>query len=284
MIDRRFLASNGRVARRGLEGEVNAERFVDGKEMSLVASAFLRSRPGGARDRQLLFGDIFLALAEEGDLTFGVSMKDGYVGYLAQQALGPRLEATHWVSALLTHGWPRADLKGEPELFLPMMARVSVSDVDARWSEITGPNGAVFVPSGHLSRLGTWADDVVSVVRRFVGTPYVWAGNEASGLDCSGLVQVAFHASGFACPPDSDLQARMPGELVGSESELAAGDLVFWAGHVAMASGAGTLIHANAHHMAVVEEPVVEAIARIAGSDTGPVTSMLRPDWSALRF
>ncbi|NNJ67984.1 MAG: hypothetical protein HKP54_08075, partial [Boseongicola sp.] len=53
--------------------------------------------------------------------------------------------------------------------------------------------------------------------------------------------------------------------------------------HVAISTGESTLVHANAHHMAVVEEPVEEAVSRIAASDTGPVTLRLRPDWVALR-
>jgi hypothetical protein len=57
---------------------------------------------------------------------------------------------------------------------------------------------------------------------------------------------------------------------------LRRGDLVFWKGHVAIASDNETLLHANAHHMMVAAEPVSEAIARIkaTGSD---VTSVKRP-------
>ena len=58
-------------------------------------------------------------------------------------------------------------------------------------------------------------------------------------------------------------------------SDLRRGDLIFWKGHVALARDGGTLIHANAFHMAVASEPVAEAIARIkkAGSE---VTSVRR--------
>ncbi|MGO9631216.1 MAG: hypothetical protein ACLPXW_19805, partial [Xanthobacteraceae bacterium] len=50
---------------------------------------------------------------------------------------------------------------------------------------------------------------------------------------------------------------------------LQRGDLVFWKGHVAVVRDRLTLIHANAFHMAVAIEPIVEAIARIreAGSE-----------------
>ena len=58
-------------------------------------------------------------------------------------------------------------------------------------------------------------------------------------------------------------------------SDLRRGDLIFWKGHVAIARDAGTMIHANGHHMMVAIEPVREALARIkaAGSD---VTSVKR--------
>jgi cell wall-associated NlpC family hydrolase len=56
---------------------------------------------------------------------------------------------------------------------------------------------------------------------------------------------------------------------------LQRGDLVFWKGHVAIARDGETLLHANAHAMAVAIENAPEAIARIkaAGSE---VTSVKR--------
>jgi cell wall-associated NlpC family hydrolase len=51
-------------------------------------------------------------------------------------------------------------------------------------------------------------------------------------------------------------------------NDLRRGDLLFWPGHVAIASDEATMIHANAHHMMVAREPVQTALARIenAGS------------------
>ena len=53
------------------------------------------------------------------------------------------------------------------------------------------------------------------------------------------------------------------------------GDLIFWKGHVAIASDDESLIHANAHHMMVAIEATEGAITRIkaAGSE---VTSVKR--------
>ena len=56
-------------------------------------------------------------------------------------------------------------------------------------------------------------------------------------------------------------------------SDLVRGDLIFWIGHVAIVRDSATLIHANAHHMAVAIEPIAEAVARIraAGSEISSV-------------
>ncbi len=50
-------------------------------------------------------------------------------------------------------------------------------------------------------------------------------------------------------------------------SNLQRGDAIFWKGHVAIVRDNSTLIHANAHHMAVAIEPIAEAVARIRAAE-----------------
>jgi cell wall-associated NlpC family hydrolase len=107
------------------------------------------------------------------------------------------------------------------------------------------------------------------VAERFAGTPYLWGGKTSLGTDCSGLVQVALTACGIACPRDSDMQEAALGSATawqGDPSTLRRGDLLFWKGHVAIVRDAATILHANAHHMAVTVEPIMEAIRRIAAT------------------
>src|SRR5206468_2280365 len=123
--------------------------------------------------------------------------------------------------------------------------------------------------------LGVNEADFVAVAERFLGVPYLWGGKTSLGLDCSGLVQVSLAASGIASPRDSVVQEQTLGKPLASVGDARRGDLVFWKGHVAIVRDASTMIHANAHHMAVAIEPISEAIARIsaAGSE---VTSVRR--------
>jgi hypothetical protein len=57
--------------------------------------------------------------------------------------------------------------------------------------------------------------------------------------------------------------------------EFERGDLVFWAGHVAIARDRDSLVHANAFHMAVIIEPAAAAISRIRGMGN-KITSVRR--------
>jgi cell wall-associated NlpC family hydrolase len=129
-------------------------------------------------------------------------------------------------------------------------------------------------PLVHLAPIKSRQPDFVGVAESLLGAPYLWGGKTSLGLDCSGLVLGAQQAAGIACPRDSDMQELALGKL-SSLASLRRGDLVFWQGHVAIARDAETLIHANAHHMAVAIEPASQTIARIkaAGSE---VTSVKR--------
>ncbi|HRD77353.1 MAG TPA: NlpC/P60 family protein, partial [Hyphomicrobiaceae bacterium] len=87
------------------------------------------------------------------------------------------------------------------------------------------------------------------------------------GVDCSGLVQLALEAAGLKAPRDSDMQQAALGENVLIPADLDGlkrGDLVFWPGHVAVMTDGMMLLHANAHHMSAVSEPLTDAVTRIA--------------------
>ena len=128
------------------------------------------------------------------------------------------------------------------------------------------------MPAVHVGTVDEKADDWVAEAERLLGTPYLWGGNSAFGIDCSGLVTAGLRAG----PGDSDLQQEGIGIEIGADEPLSRGDLLFWKGHVAICVDGRRMIHANAHHMAVAYEGIAEAISRIEAQGDGPVTARKR--------
>lgn len=88
---------------------------------------------------------------------------------------------------------------------------------------------------------------VLAEARQSLGTPYRFGGTDASGLDCSGLVQRVYSRAGISVPRTSRRQfARLP-----PIDEARPGDLLFFdtagggdASHVGIYLGDGEMIHA----------------------------------------
>lgn len=284
MSDRRLTPANGRVAATGLRGQVEVERFTDGQLRQVIDAPFLHRAPGGARDRQLLWGDAFQVYETGNDWSFGQSLKDGYVGYL-HHALSAPQKLTHRVDVRTTWAYPEAGFKQPAMHALHFNSVVCVTDHDEKWAQIVvagvdeAPDHRAFVPLAHLRPSADHRPNPVTAAELFLGTPYVWAGNSGFGIDCSGLVQAALLACGVPCPADSDLQEKALGETMPDGTPAKSGDLFFWKGHVALAVDADTIIHANAHHMAVSYESIDQAITRIAEQGDGPVTRHARLEW-----
>ena len=275
-LDPRINAFRPEVAAKHLQGQVEAARFVEGARHQVIEPiAEMRRAPSheARLDTQVLLGEIVTVYetSEEG-WAWGQLETDGYVGWLSANAIAPPgPAATHKVAVPRTLGFPGPDIKLPPMTALPLGALLTIVRQDERFA--VNAFGWHF-PLVHLAPIKARQPDFVSVAETLLGAPYLWGGKTSLGLDCSGLVQVALQAAGHACPRDSDMQELALGKL-SSLASLRRGDLVFWQGHVAIARDAETLIHANAHHMAVAIEPASQAIARIkaAGND---VTSVKR--------
>jgi hypothetical protein len=156
---------------------------------------------------------------------------------------------------------------GRFRVLLPLGARLTI-----------GPDGALRLPDGRIARVASGRVAPESTLRDearamspdrwaeifFGGAPYLWGGVTPWGVDCSGLVQVAFRFRGVLLPRDSAAQARY-GEPVAADDAVQAfepGDLLFFAedgdriSHTGIAGADGTLVHASAEVGGVVRSPL----------------------------
>ncbi len=281
-LDPRLHAFRHDLADRRLEGQVDAARFVAGEPARCVDPvADLRS--GRSHDEpigsQLLLGEPVSVFERRDGWAWVQSDRDGYVGYVEEKTLGRAgAKPTHVVSAVRTFAYAEPELRTKPSRAVSIGSEVTVTgEVEQRGNRYFTLSTGEAVFHRHLAPLGApLADDYVAIAERLVETPYLWGGNSAFGIDCSALVQLSMRLAGHAAPRDSDMQAASLGMELQEERLLKRGDLIFWKGHVGIMSDADTLLHASGHAMAVVVEPLADAIARIAAAH-GAVTVRRRP-------
>jgi cell wall-associated NlpC family hydrolase len=275
-MDPRVTPLRDGIASRSLEGIVRAEVYLDTKVRVCAAPATgIHRAPDAASEQmdQLLFGETFEVIEEEGAFLWGQAPRDGYVGFVAAAALSaPAPEPTHWISAVRTYAFAEPSIKSRASGPYSMNALVAVEAVEDRLAKAAG---AGWMAMEHLTPVGVFETDMAAVAERFLGAPYLWGGRESLGLDCSGLSQAALFACGRACPRDADQQAQMG--LAISREAFGRGDLVFWRGHMAIGLDETRIVHANGHHMAVAIEPLDTAINRIDAAGVGQPTAFRRP-------
>lgn len=276
-LDPRLNPARPDVAAAHLQGQVEAAKFVTGQDRMVATSTApmtAQADPEAGLTSQLLCGEVFTVYDIDDDtgLAWGQAKQDGYVGWIPNFMLEPVEAPTHHVTALMTHCYPEPDLKTRPFDMLPMLAAVTVVGQQGKWLELSTGG---WVPGRHLSE-DLPGGDWVAIAELFINTPYLWGGRTPSGIDCSGLIQIALQAVGQDCLRDSDMQQGALGQQIDPTAGLQRGDLAFWKGHVGVLVDDKTLLHANAFAMATVLEPFDLACDRIKAQGDGALTSMRR--------
>ena len=275
-FDPRVTLARPDLADLDLQGLVAAERYAAPTVRRVaVPTAALRKAadPRAEQWDQLLFGELFRVLDIQDGFAWGQAGRDGYVGFVAQAELAALGEpATHQVAVPRTYAFGEPNIKARPAGLYSLNALTTIEATEGRFAKGEGTGWFV---AAHLAPVGVALTDYVAVAEGYLGAPYQWGGRESLGLDCSGLVQQALAACGRAIPRDTDMQLAFFASI--AEAERRRGDLVFWKGHVAILLDPDTILHANAHHMAVAAEPLAEAIARVEAAGGGGVTGWRRP-------
>ncbi|WP_448581439.1 C40 family peptidase [Thermaurantiacus sp.] len=226
--------------------------------------------PASALVSELFHGEVFAVLEDERGWAWGQAADDSYVGYVPTAALGPVARADAGTKeARVGPGdalvFLAPALKAPSLVTLPALSRLIVGEASSDFLEVAaGPHTGRFVHRRHL--IGPEpASDAVAHALRFLGSPYRWGGRTRSGIDCSGLVQVALRLAGQPARRDSDMLFADAGPDV-RPAERARGDIVWWPGHIGLLVDSQTLLHANAFWMTVVAEPLADVEARIGAA------------------
>ena len=271
-LDPRTDAFRLDLADEALTGRVEAARFAAPVPLRCaVERAAVYAAPDGLMVTELVVGEAFHAI-ELGEVwLWGWCGHDHYVGYARADAFTSCVSVpTHRVTART------ALLFAEPSIKAPLVGRASLGARFAVTDE-AGPFLAVergFVHRRHVAPLAEHADDHVATASRLLGAPYLWGGRTGEGIDCSGLVQVALGLCGVDAPRDSDQQRVLGDEI--DAARLERGDLIFFPGHVGIMASTSDLLHANAHWMTTLIEPLADVVSRLRPIHDRPIAMARR--------
>ena len=222
--------------------------------------------PDATQVSQILHGEAVILHHEDGEFGLVQNQSDMYVGWVLMDALSaPVLTPTHRVQVARLHTYAEPSISAAPHFVIGTGACLTATG--ERQGRYLKFERAGWIVDHLVAPVEDFDKDPASVAERFLGTPYLWGGRDCLGLDCSGLVQIAFGACGISCPRDSDMQREWFGEAISNWDQpgaLRRNDLVCWMGHIGIMLDAETLLHANGTFMSTIKEPLRPAIARIA--------------------
>ena len=199
---------------------------------------------------------------------------NGYVGYMS----AGYLDISNDISASIGYGTIkgttvrlRAGASTDSAILTHLNTgnTVNIIGITGPWYQVSY-NGVVgYIHSDYITlNLNAPAvgaeSDIVSMGKKYLGVPYVWAGTSPSGFDCSGFVYYVFKECGFAINRTA-ASINSNGTFV-QKSDLRPGDVICFTdgsysyiGHVGIYIGDGQFIHASSGNGAVVISALSES-------------------------
>src|SRR5690554_1777355 len=218
-----------------------AVRYAVPQPVVAAARAGLLAAPlaAAAQLNEVMLGDDLEKLSEQADYSLVRTLNDDYLGWLPSALLVPgSYPATHTVISLRAHAYSGPRVQSRRLLELSWGERLQVvSEGHGSFSMVKLPDGrdAFVHAAGLTSGIPEPEPDFAANCRSLLHAPYVWGGNTAWGLDCSGFAQLIHAMAGNQLPRDADEQFR-----AGTRLDLAdarPGDAACFKGHIGIVIG-----------------------------------------------
>lgn len=196
-----------------------------------LSAASFRAEPAHRAElvTQATFGTPVKVLEDSGEWLL-VELPDGYRGWTERHSLAMMEEgmmerwrtAPRLIVTSMTETHAIADTLAGPvadnivtDFVLGSILEGMKESPGARYVPVILPDGRDgFVEASDVEPFDIWARTVydpqaiLTAAYSLMGAPYLWGGATTKAVDCSGLVKVAFFASGIILPRDASQQAR----------------------------------------------------------------------------
>lgn len=209
----------------------------------------VRAEPSGKSTmvNQLLFGDRVTISEEYTNWYKIISLHDNYEGWCEKNQIS-NIDGPHTLSSFLIIQSLTATFESASDKKILLFGstireagegyELDSNNYRLTYGKVTPP----LQPSG---------ENIISVARSLIGSPYLWGGRSPFGIDCSGLIQLVFKTVGISTPRDAWQQAEAPGDNIDLIYDSKSGDIAFFDNeegriiHTGILTGTGEIIHAS---------------------------------------
>ena len=212
---------------------------------------------------QLLYGDTFKKIKNNGKWIKIRSDIDNYKGYIVNDKFPKKQKNTHKICNVFTALYSKPNINKKIRKKLSFGSKIKVLKKKGNFYKFDN----FWINKKDLKKINYKNIDIFKYVKRFINVKYKWGGKHFSGIDCSGLIQIFFNFNNKFCPRDSKDQIKYFRKKVKLQN-IRKNDLIFWKGHVAIAISQQKLIHAYGPLKKTIIMPInrtIEEIYKTAG-------------------
>ena len=196
---------------------------------------------------QVLFGEPFEIIDENGDWNKIRLAHDGYIGWVLAQQI-QKIESKDYRDLIDTPQHLVSDTLDLLEHDTPSKTRTVLAgsqlpffDKDEKKVRV---GSEIFQFMGRTSSRKRTRKELLMNAYLYSNAPYLWGGRSAFGIDCSGLTQMAYLLTGMSLLRDASQQATQ-GKTIDFIEEAQAGDLLFFDNEDGQITHVGIFIREN---------------------------------------
>ena len=207
---------------------------------------------------QLLYGDTFKKIKKKGSWIKIKNDLDHYKGFIKNKKFPSNQKDTHKIYKLYANLYSKPSLKSKIRKKLSFGSKIKVTKKKNNLCKFDN----LWIKKRDLKKINYKTKNIFKNINQFINIKYKWGGKHFSGVDCSGLMQLFFSFNNKFCPRDAKNQIRYFKKKIELKN-IRKNDLIFWKGHVAVATSKNSLIHAYGPFKKTVKIPINKTIERI---------------------
>ncbi len=220
---------------------------------------------------QLLYGDNFKTIKKKGSWIKIKNISDNYKGYIKYKRFFLDQKNTHKVCNLYANIYSKPNIKNKIKAKLSFASKLKIVKKKGDFYKFDN----LWIKKKDIKNISYKNKDIFENLKKFISIKYKWGGKHFSGIDCSGLVQLFLNFNNKFCPRDTKDQIKYFKKKIKLEN-IRKNDLIFWKGHVAIATSKHNLIHAYGPLKKTVSMPIKQTIKRIYKTAKLKVTGIRR--------